>query len=336
MKVLVTGGLGYIGSHTVVALLSAGHDVVVLDNLDNSRLDVLKALEALATRKIAYYAADIRTHSALDALFLSEEIEAIIHFAAKKSVSEALQQPLMYFDHNLSGLLNVLMACEKFNVSKFVFSSSCAVYGIPKKLPVDEQSPTQIALTPYGNTKRMGEEILLEYSQLKQNFRSIILRYFNPVGAHSSGLIGELPLGIPSNLMPFVTQSAAGLLGPIKVFGTDYNTPDGSAIRDYIHVMDLAEAHVKSLEHIANMNISVDIFNVGSGVGYSVLELIHTFQEVNQLQLNIEFTDRRAGDIEMIWADASKINAVMGWQAQRDLKEMCRSAWRWQQAVASS
>jgi len=335
MKVLVTGGLGYIGSHTVVSLLSAGHTVVVLDNLDNTRVEVLNALESLTLHKIPFYAADIRSSEALQHLFLKEEVEAVIHFAAKKSVSEALINPLMYFDHNVKGLLNILEACEKFKVSKFVFSSSCAVYGEPKQLPVDEQSPTQIALSPYGNTKRIGEEIVQEYSMLNRSFKSILLRYFNPVGAHASGLIGELPSGIPSNLMPFVAQSAAGLLGPVKVFGYDYNTPDATAIRDYIHVMDLAEAHVKSLEYLNKMNAKVEVFNVGSGIGYSVLQLLNTFQQVNKLKLNIEFAPRRKGDIEMIWADASKIRELMSWRSQRDLLEMCSSAWKWQQYVVN-
>lgn len=334
MKVLVTGGLGYIGSHTVVALAESGFDIVIVDNLDNTSVKVLSNLERLLGRRISFNQVDVRSGIELNEVFRREKVDAVIHFAAKKSVSEALENPLLYYDHNIHGLIRILESCQEYGVSHFVFSSSCTVYGEPKELPVSETTPTQIANTPYGNTKRIGEEIIREYSTLRPSFSSILLRYFNPVGAHNSALIGELPIGIPSNLMPYLTQSAAGLRGPLKIFGNDYSTRDGTAIRDFIHVMDLAEAHVMALKYLKETSsVSCDIFNVGTGNGVTVQEIVDTFQEINNIGLAYEYAPRRAGDIEKIWAESSKIQQILGWFPKRDLKEMCRSAWTWQKSL---
>lgn len=331
MKVLVTGGLGFIGSHTVVALIENGLDVVIVDNLDNSSVKVHSNLEYLLECEIKLYQIDVRDRSGLTEVFNREKVDAVVHFAAKKSVNEALEDPLLYYDHNINGLITTLSVCQEFDVNYFIFSSSCTVYGNPIQLPVSEETPTQIANTPYGNTKRIGEDIIREYVSLKPTFKSILLRYFNPVGAHKSGLIGELPNGIPSNLMPFITQSAAGLRGPLQIFGRDYPTRDGTAIRDFIHVMDLAEAHAMALQYLEQADSNgCDIFNVGTGIGYTVQEIVDTFQEVNQVELSFEYASRRPGDIVQIWADCNKINKKMNWFAKRDLKEMCRSAWVWQ------
>lgn len=333
MIVLVTGGLGYIGSHTVVSLYNQGHEVVIIDNLDNSSLDVLKSLELIVNQPLAFYNIDVRDSTALNQLFAKESIEAVIHFAAKKSVSEALQKPLYYYEHNISGLLCILGACEEHKVNRFIFSSSCTVYGEPTILPVTEATPTQIANTPYGNTKRIGEEILQEYSKFQAGFKTILLRYFNPVGAHTSALIGELPNGVPANLMPYITQSAAGLRGPLQIFGTDYPTHDGTAIRDFIHVMDLADAHVKALQYLEQSTHNCDVFNVGTGKGFSVKEVVETFERVNHLSINHIYAPRREGDIAQIWADTTKVNQIMNWSAELNLEEMCRSAWVWQQNI---
>lgn len=336
MKILVTGGLGYIGSHTILSLLAQKHEVVILDNLDNSCIEVLHRLTQLAGHSIPFYQLDITDANGLNRLFEQENLDGVIHFAAKKSVSEAIEKPLYYYQHNIAGLLNLLEVCKQYEVNRFIFSSSCTVYGTPKMLPVTEATPTQIALSPYGNTKRIGEELLQEYASLKKGFKTIILRYFNPVGAHSSGILGELPLGVPANLMPFITQSAAGIRGPLQVFGDNYNTADGTAIRDYIHVIDLAMAHIEALQYLETMPTNVDLFNVGTGAGVSVLEMIQTFEQVNSIKLNYEFAPRRAGDIEKIWADTRKITEVLGWRPKYDLRDMCLSAWQWQQFLMKS
>lgn len=334
MKTLVTGGLGYIGSHTVVSLVRAGYEVVIIDNLDNSLFSVLSRLEQLTGVAIKFYNVDVRDRDEVLRVFSNEMFDAVIHFAAKKSVSEALMKPLYYYDHNITGLVNILQACENYKVNNFVFSSSCTVYGEPQELPVTENTPIVVAKTPYGNTKRMGEELIMEYSGLSSRFKSIILRYFNPVGAHESGLIGELPNGIPSNLMPYLTQSAVGLRGPLQIFGSDYCTRDGTAIRDFIHVMDLAEAHVRSLDYLKELHSKdYDIFNVGTGVGCSVKELVNSFQNVNNIKLSYNYAPRRDGDIEQIWADNSKIVGEMKWSPKRDIETMCESAWKWQKKL---
>jgi UDP-glucose 4-epimerase len=336
MKVLVTGGLGFVGSHTVVALHNEGYEVVIVDNLDNSRIEVLHALESICGKSFAFYQTDIRDGAGLDEIFAKEgRVESIIHFAAKKAVNESLHFPAMYFDHNLNGLIQVIKSSEKAGVRNFIFSSSCTVYGDPDSFPVTEQTPRKISLTPYGNSKRIGEEMLEEYASLKTNFKAILLRYFNPVGAHESALIGELPNGVPSNLMPFITQTAAGIREELVVFGKDYDTKDGTAIRDFIHVMDVAEAHVKAIEYASKMseNEKVDFFNIGTGKGNTVLEVIQAFEKTNSINLNYRFSDRREGDVEKIWADTQKAENVLKWKAKRSLEEVAESAWLWQQQL---
>lgn len=331
MTVLLTGGLGYIGSHTALSLLSKGIDLVIIDNLDNSNLEVLEKLENLAGKSISFYNLDIKRQIDLVTVFKKHSFTGIIHFAAKKSVPESLSNPSLYYKDNLTGLINLINLAEQHHVKNLIFSSSCTVYGEPESLPVTEETPTKFSLSPYGNTKRWAEEILSEYSSLKP-LRTVLLRYFNPVGAHESGKIGELPNGIPSNLMPFVTQTAAGLREELKVFGNDYNTPDGTAIRDFIHVMDLANAHVKALEWLMakDQNFRSEVFNVGTGNGYSVLEIIKSFEKTSGQKLPWSFAPRREGDIEKIWADPSKIKNTLGWQPQYDLDDMTRTAWNWQ------
>lgn len=331
MKVLVTGALGYIGSHTVVELNSAGYEVVLFDNLSNSRLSVLNNLEILCSKKLKFYKGDIRNKEDLNFLFQKEsDIQSIIHFAAKKAVNESIQNPLDYYDNNISGLINVLHFAEKLKVKSFIFSSSCTVYGEPDELPVHENLPRKFSLSPYGNTKRIGEEIIEELIHFKQPFKAVILRYFNPVGAHESALIGELPNGVPNNLMPFITQTAIGLRTELKVFGNDYDTHDGTCIRDFIHVSDLANAHVKAIEYAHQMDIYIDTFNVGTGNGFSILDLIETFETINQIKLNYSFTERREGDIKEIFSNTEKVNKIMKWYPKYTLSEMAQSSWNWE------
>lgn len=338
MKVLVTGGLGFVGSHTVVALHQEGHEVVIVDNLDNSREDVHQALEKICGIAIPFYRVDIRHREDLERVFAQEgNVEAVIHFAARKAVNESLHFPGMYYDHNLNGLIQVMLACEAAQVNTFIFSSSCTVYGDPEFFPVTEKTPRTFSLSPYGNTKRIGEEMIQEYAALKPNFKAILLRYFNPVGAHESALIGELPSGVPSNLMPFITQTAAGIREELVVFGQDYNTKDGTAIRDFIHVMDVAEAHVKAIEYVQNMpeGKNMDFFNIGTGKGNTVLEVIQAFEKANDMKLNYRFSQRRDGDVEKIWADTTKAEKLLKWTASRTLEEVSLSAWKWQKRLAN-
>lgn len=334
MKILVTGGLGYIGSHTVVELYKNGHDAVIIDDLSNTNASVLPALEELTGKKIPFYQIDILDEPAIRRVFEQEEgIEGIIHFAAKKSVSESLDRPLYYYENNIKGLLNLMRLVEDFSVRYFVFSSSCTVYGQPETVPVSETTPTSRSITPYGNSKLISEMMLEEYTRLRTGVGTVMLRYFNPVGAHESALIGELPKGVPANLMPFITQTAAGLRDTLKVFGSDYNTRDGTAIRDYIHVSDLAEAHVKALEWLTENPEVADYFNIGTGVGQTVLEVIDAFEGSTGVKLNYTIVDRRAGDIEQIWADTTKVEKVLGWKTSRSLDEMAKSAWEWQKRI---
>lgn len=334
MQILLTGGLGYIGSHTALQLILQGHKVIIVDNLDNSDPKVLHNIESLAKTSIPFLKLDVKNREELAPVFEKFNIAGIIHFAAKKSVPESLIKPLLYYQDNLQGLINLISLAEEHKVKNFIFSSSCTVYGEPEQLPVTEKTPTQHSLSPYGNTKRWAEEILSEYSNLK-TVKTVLLRYFNPVGAHESGLIGELPNGIPSNLMPFVTQTAAGLREELKVFGNDYNTPDGSAIRDFIHVMDLADAHLKALLWLIQKNddFTSEVFNVGTGNGYSVLEIIKSFEKTSGQKLPWSFAPRREGDIEQIWADPSKIKSTLGWEPKYDLDDMTRTAWNWQKSL---
>lgn len=335
-KILVTGGTGYIGSHTVVELHQAGYEVVIIDDLSNSDLKILDQIEAIIGVKPKFHQIDLADESKVLAFAEAHtDITGIIHFAAFKAVGESVQQPLKYYRNNFYSLINLLTAFNrKINL---VFSSSCTVYGQPDHLPVSEDSKVKPAESPYGNTKQIAEEILLETAAVTPTLKVIALRYFNPVGAHSSALIGELPNGVPANLVPFITQSAIGKRGPITVYGNDYDTPDGSAIRDYIHVVDLAKAHVKAIYRMEN-ELSTDnfeIFNVGTGVGSSVLEIIHAFEKTTGEKLNYTIGERRTGDIEKIFGDATKSNQILGWKATLDINEMMRSAWAWEQYIAN-
>lgn len=336
MKILVTGGLGYIGSHTVVELHQAGHDIVILDNLSNSQANVLDALEELCGRQIPFYKADITEPASLKPVFEKETgIEGIIHFAAKKSVPESLQMPVTYYENNIAGLVNVMRVVQEYGISYFVFSSSCTVYGQPDNVPVTEATPTTSSLTPYGNSKLWAEQMITEFTKLTPGVKSVLLRYFNPVGAHDSAKIGELPRGIPGNLMPFITQTAAGWREELKVFGKDYNTPDGTCIRDFIHVADLARAHVTALEYAAGHDISTEVFNVGTGNGHSVYEVVQSFERATGVKLPYAFVERRPGDVEQIWADTTKVSELLGWEPAYSLDDMSRTAWEWQKKLGN-
>ncbi len=335
-KILVTGGTGYIGSHTVVELVREGFEVVIVDDLSNSQIEVLDGIETISGVRPAFHKFDLCDETALNS-FLDKhsDIEAIIHFAANKAVGESVVKPLLYYRNNLFSLVFLLEAMKKRNISNIVFSSSCTVYGQPEKLPVTEQTPFKPAESPYGNTKQICEEILRDTCNVMPEVNAISLRYFNPVGAHESALIGELPTGVPNNLVPFITQTAAGLRQQLSVFGNDYDTVDGSAVRDYIHVVDLAIAHVIAVKRLLNkkQKKNYEYFNLGTGKGLTVLELIHIFEKVNNLKLNYKIVDRRPGDVEKIYADTTFANNELGWKAELGAEEMMRSAWKWQQQV---
>ncbi len=333
-KILVTGGTGYIGSHTTVELIENGYEVLIIDNLSNSKLEVLDGIESITGVRPLFYQFDICDREALNNFFENQpDIEAIIHFAASKAVGESVEKPLMYYRNNLVSLMNLLDLMGEKHTSNIVFSSSCTVYGQPDQLPVTEQSPIKPAESPYGNTKQISEEIIQDVIYANPLLHAIALRYFNPVGAHPSAKIGELPLGVPNNLVPFITQTGAGIREEIQVFGDDYDTPDGSAIRDYIHVVDLAKAHVVAVERMTgkNQKTHFEIFNLGTGNGFSVLEVINAFEKSTGVKLKYRITDRRSGDIEKVWADTSFANSELGWKAERDLDTMMASAWKWQQ-----
>ena len=335
-KVLVTGGTGYIGSHTVVELQEAGYEVIVVDNLSNSGEDVLDNIRKITGKKPAFSRFDLSDVAKTDSFFnRHHDIGAIIHFAASKAVGESVQIPLHYYRNNLVSLLNILDCQLKYNIPNIVFSSSCTVYGQPDELPVTEATPRKDAESPYGNTKRVNEDILRDAIHAHPQLKGIALRYFNPVGAHPSALIGELPLGVPQNLVPFITQTAAGLRDELKVFGDDYDTPDGSAIRDYINVVDLAKAHVVAIERLLQGKNKADyeVFNLGTGQGSSVLEMVHTFEKVTGQPLRHKIVDRRAGDIEKIWADTTLANQELGWKAEKGLEETLLSAWNWEKKI---
>ena len=335
MKILVTGGAGFIGSHTVVELVEAGHEPVILDDFSNSEPAVLDGLTQILGRAVTSYQHDCNDRAYLVNLFHSEGIAGVIHFAASKAVGESVEKPLLYYRNNLSALVTLLEAMLEAGVPNLVFSSSCTVYGQPEKLPVTEQTPVQPATSPYGNTKQVGEEIIRDTVASPAPLRALALRYFNPIGAHPSARIGELPRGVPSNLVPFITQSAAGLRGPLTVFGTDYPTPDGTCIRDFIHVVDLAKAHVKALEVLAGRTEGsyYDVFNLGTGRGNSVLELINTFREATGVDLKYTLGPRRPGDVTAVYADVTKATEGLGWQAEKSLAESLADAWRWQQRL---
>ncbi len=336
MTILVTGGAGFIGSHTVVALVEAGFRPVIIDDFSNSQPSVLDGLAKILGKKPTCYHQNCDDFEALRRIFKDEQIEGVIHFAAAKAVGESMHEPLRYYDNNLGSLITLLRAMRAENVSNLIFSSSCTVYGEPEHLPVTEETPVQPASSVYGNTKQVGEEILRDVTKADPALRAISLRYFNPIGAHPSAHIGELPLGVPSNLVPFITQTAAGIRPSVTVFGNDYPTPDGTCIRDYIHVMDLAEAHVAALQNLYAAQKEAgnyQVFNVGTGDGHSVLELIKTFEEVSGQPLKHQIGPRRAGDISAVYADATKVREVLGWSAKRSLRDALADAWRWQQSL---
>ncbi|MFH0761818.1 MAG: UDP-glucose 4-epimerase GalE [Bacteroidota bacterium] len=335
--ILVTGGTGYIGSHTAVELINEGYEVVIVDNLANSTTDSLDGIEQITGIRPRFEEFDLCDNPRLEQFFQDyPNLKAIIHFAAYKAVGESVEKPLMYYRNNLNSLINLLECMDKYKVPSIVFSSSCTVYGQPKELPVTENAPILPAESPYGNTKQICEEILHDcIRSMKGSIQAIALRYFNPIGAHPSALIGELPRGIPNNLIPFVTQTAAGIRPVLKVFGNDYNTPDGSAIRDYINVVDLAAAHVTSVSRLIGMKnkSALEVFNLGTGKGSSVLEVVKTFEQVTGVKVNHTLVGRRAGDIEQTWADTTKANQVLGWKAKRTLGETLLSAWNWEKRL---
>lgn len=332
-KILVTGGAGYIGSHTVVELQNADYDVVIVDNLSNSTADSIDGIERITGKRPIFEQVDCNDLDNMHRIFEShKDIVGIIHFAASKAVGESVQKPLLYYRNNLNSLINLLDLMSQFNVKNIVFSSSCTVYGEPDINPIDETAPIKPAESPYGNTKQINEEIIQDFVRSGADVKSIILRYFNPVGAHPTAEIGELPNGVPQNLVPFITQTAIGIREQLSVFGDDYNTPDGSCIRDFINVVDLAKAHVVAIDRMLDhkSDDKVEIFNLGTGNGVSVLELIQVFEKVSGTKLNYKIVDRRSGDIEKIWANPDKANNVLGWTAKENIEDTMLSAWKWQ------
>lgn len=333
-KILVTGGMGYIGSHTVVELIKAGYDICIIDNLCNSNINVLNGIEKITGVRPAFENIDCTDYVAMDRFFSKNEgIKAVIHFAALKAVGESVEKPLPYYRNNVTSLINILELMPIHKIRGLVFSSSCTVYGQPEHLPVSETSPIQKALSPYGNTKQICEDIICDTIHANSDLRGILLRYFNPIGAHPSAEIGELPNGVPNNLLPYVAQTAAGIRKKLRVFGNDYNTPDGSCIRDYINVVDLAKAHIAAMERMLDENYapeSVEVFNIGTGRGLSVLEILKTFEQVNDVKIPYEIVGRREGDIEQVWADATKANNVLGWKAEVSVEDTLKSVWKWQ------
>ncbi|MCH5177898.1 MAG: UDP-glucose 4-epimerase GalE [Prevotellaceae bacterium] len=336
--VLVTGGTGFIGSHTTVELQQAGYNVVIIDNLSNSSANVVDGIEKITGIRPAFEQVDCQDMAALEGVFQKYPgIKGIIHFAASKAVGESVEKPLLYYRNNLNSLINLLELMPKYDVKGIIFSSSCTVYGQPSKenLPVTEEAPIQKALSPYGNTKQINEEIIHDYIHSGAPIKSIILRYFNPIGAHPTAHIGELPNGVPMNLIPFVTQTAIGIRKQLKIFGNDYNTADGTCIRDYIYVVDLAKAHVKAMERVLEHDDTdaVEVFNIGTGTGLSTLEVVEGFEKATGVKLNWEFAPRREGDIEKVWGNVDKANKVLGWKAEAKIEDVLRSAWKWQEKL---
>ncbi|MCC8188141.1 MAG: UDP-glucose 4-epimerase GalE [Bacteroides sp.] len=332
-KILVTGGTGYIGSHTVVELQNSGYEVVIIDNLSNSNADVVDNIEKVSGVRPIFEKLDCLDMEGLENLFRKHtDIKAIIHFAASKAVGESVEKPLLYYRNNLVSLINLLELMPKYGVKGMVFSSSCTVYGQPDELPVTENAPVKKAESPYGNTKQINEEIIRDTVASGAPIQAILLRYFNPIGAHPSTLLGELPNGVPQNLIPYLTQTAIGIREKLSVFGDDYDTPDGSCIRDFINVVDLAKAHVIAIERILwdKQKEPVEVFNIGTGKGLSVLELIHAFESATGVKLNYQIVGRRAGDIEKVWADPEYANNELGWKAGSTLEDTLKSAWNWQ------
>ncbi len=329
MKVLLTGGAGYIGSHTCVELLNNGYEVVVADNFDNANEKVIGRVEKITGKTVEVYKIDVADKEALRKLFSKCDIDAVIHFAGYKAVGESVEKPVMYYRNNLDTTLTLLEVMAEFNVKKIVFSSSATVYGVPESVPLKEGMPTSCT-NPYGWTKLFNEQILTDATIADKELSVVLLRYFNPIGAHESGLIGESPNGIPNNLMPYITQVAVGKREKLGVFGDDYDTHDGTGVRDYIHVVDLANGHLKALEFINNGHKGAEIFNLGTGTGYSVLDIVKTFSRVNELEIKYEIMDRRPGDVTILTADPTKANEQLNWSAKFGLDEMCRDSWNWQ------
>ncbi len=329
MKVLLSGGAGYIGSHTAIELRSAGHDVVIVDNFSNSKPEVLRRLEKITGAPFAFHCADVCDKAAMDKIFADEKPEAIIHFAGYKAVGESVEKPLEYYRNNLDSTLTLLELMKKYGVHNIVFSSSATVYGAPDSVPINESAAVGRCTNPYGWTKYMIEIILKDACKADPALSAVLLRYFNPIGAHESGLIGEDPQGIPNNLMPYITQVASGRLEKLHIFGNDYDTPDGTGVRDYIHVVDLARGHVCAIKYAAE-NKGADVINLGTGKGYSVLEMVKTFSEVSGVNIPYEINARRAGDIAECYADPTKAKEKLGWVAEKNLRDMCRDSWRWQ------
>ncbi len=333
MKILVTGGTGYIGSHTVVELQNAGFDVVIVDALYNSKAEVVDHIAEITGTKPEFEVFDLTDRQKTDDFFKRhQDLVGVIHFAAHKAVGDSVQHPIKYYRNNLDSLMNIIEGMNTYGIPNLVFSSSCTVYGQADILPVSESAPIKKAESPYGNTKQIAEEIIADTVHVSK-LRAIALRYFNPIGAHDSGLIGELPNGVPDNLLPYITQTAYGIREQLKVFGDDYNTPDGTPIRDYIHVVDLAKAHVKAIQRMTEnqMKQNFEVFNLGTGNGYSVLDVIKAFEKATGIRINYTIVGRREGDIEQIWADPSYSNSELGWKAERSLDEMVASAWKWEQ-----
>ena len=330
-KILVTGGLGFIGSHTVVELQQAGYEVVIIDNLYNSKIEVLDRIISITGIKPSYFNIDLRNKIAVKDFFNTNKVDGIIHFAASKAVGESVKNPLLYYENNISTLVYLLQEMKEHQLSNFIFSSSCTVYGQADELPITENAPVKPAESPYGNTKQIGEEIIKE-SCKANGLKAIALRYFNPIGAHETAIIGELPLGVPQNLIPFVTQTAAGIRKELSVFGDDYPTKDGTAVRDYIHVVDLAKAHIAALEKLLNNGNKKDfeVFNVGTGTGSSVLEVIKAFEKVSNTRLNYKIVARREGDITSAYADTTLAKVELGWETEKTLEQALLAAWKWQ------
>jgi len=334
MKILVTGGMGYIGSHTCIELIENGYSIVILDNLCNSSPKVLDRIEELTGERPCFYEGDILDKALLNDIFekeknKGEEVEAVIHFAGLKAVGESVAKPWMYYENNIAGTLTLLKAMEENNCKNIIFSSSATVYGNPAQIPITEECPKGECTNPYGWTKSMLEQIIMDIYKADNSWNSIILRYFNPIGAHKSGRIGENPNGIPNNLMPYITQVAVGKLEKLGVFGNDYDTPDGTGVRDYIHVVDLAKGHVKALDKIKEKS-GLKIYNLGTGIGYSVLDIVKNFEEANDIKIPYEIKPRRAGDIATCYCSPKKAYEELGWKAENGIREMCEDSWRWQ------
>jgi UDP-glucose 4-epimerase len=328
VKILVTGGAGFIGSHAAVELLENGYDIVIVDNLSNSQIEAIQRIKELTGKDFPFYEMDLLNAEALETIFAAQKIDAVMHFAGLKAVGESVEMPLAYYHNNITGTLILCEAMKKHGVKNIVFSSSATVYGNPDRVPIDESFPLS-ATNPYGRTKLMIEEILRDLHVSDPSWRIAVLRYFNPIGAHASGRIGENPTGIPNNLMPYITQVAIGKREQLQVFGNDYDTHDGTGVRDYIHVVDLVKGHLKALQYLEN-NEGIETFNLGTGTGYSVLDLVKSFGEVTSTDIPYQIVDRRPGDIGICYANPEKAKTVLGWQAEKDLKDMCKDSWKWQ------